>query len=132
MLVDDMLHNQCEARDILARHKDKTSLPDDNAILLAHHVDNVLAKNSLLANCADNKGHVLFNSALKHHDLWHMGQQATYLNPRNANTMPDGFVMGVMKYLADSCSHGSDAHRIHLNVVERYRWASHVDFKYGD
>ena len=125
MFVDDMLYNQCEAQDILAHHKNEMLLPEDDAILLAHHVDNVLVKYSLLANWADKEGHVLFNVAPKHHYLWHMGQQAKYLNPRKANTMLDETFMGVCKDLAKSCAHGSDANTIHLKCVEKYRWALH-------
>ena len=106
--------------------------PDADAILLARHVDKVLVKHSLLANWADTEGHLLFDVAPKHHVLWHMGQQARYLNPRESNTMLDETFMGVIKDLAKSCSHGSDAHRIHLNAVEKYRRALHLYFKYGD
>ena len=66
MLFDDMLHNQCEFEDILSHHKDHTLLPDDDAILLAHRVDSVLVKYSLLATWADKEGHTLFNAAPTH------------------------------------------------------------------
>ena len=56
MLENDMLYNQCEAQDSRAHHKDEKLLPDDDAILLAHHVDNVLVKYSLLANWAEKEG----------------------------------------------------------------------------
>ena len=46
MLVEDMLHNQCEVQDSLAHHKGNMVLPDVDAILLAQHVDNVLVKYS--------------------------------------------------------------------------------------
>ena len=46
MLVEDMLHKQCEVQYILAHHKGKMVLPDADAILLAQHVDNVLVKYS--------------------------------------------------------------------------------------
>ena len=61
-----------------------------------------------------------------------MGQQARYLNPRKSNTMLDETFMRVITDLAKSCSHGSDAHRIHLDVVEKYKWALRVRFKYGE
>ena len=107
-------------------------LPDADAILMAQHVDNVLVKQSLLANWADKEGHVLFNVVPKHHYLWHMGHQATYLNPRKVNAELDETFMGRITDLAKPHSHGSDARRIHLKFVEKYRWALHVDFKYGD
>ena len=50
MLVDDMLHNQWEAQHILAHDKDELLLLDDDAILLTHHVDNVLVTYSLFIN----------------------------------------------------------------------------------
>ena len=46
MPVDDMLHHHCEAQAMLAHHKDKRLLPNDDAILLAHQVDNALVKYS--------------------------------------------------------------------------------------
>ena len=95
MLVDDMLDNHCEAQDILAEHKVKMVLPNDDAMLLAQAVDNVFVKYSLLANWADKEGHVLFNVVPKHSDLWHMGQQATYLNPGKLNTFLDETFMGL-------------------------------------
>ena len=66
MLVEEMLHNQCEVHDMLARHKCNIVLPNADAILLAQHVDNVLVKYGLLANLADKEGHMLFNIAPKH------------------------------------------------------------------
>ena len=75
MLVDDMLHNQCEAQEILAHHKDKRLLPIDDTILLAHHEDNVLVEYSSLAYWADMEGCVLCNVAPKHHELWHNTKQ---------------------------------------------------------
>ena len=75
---------------------------------------------------------VLFNVAPKHKCLWHMGQQARYPNPRQSNTGLDETFMGVIKDFAKSCSHGSDPHKIHLNVVEAYRLALHLYLKYGD
>ena len=86
MIDGDMLHNQCKVQDLLAHHKGKVVLPDVDAMLLTQHVDNVLVKYSLLANWADKEGNLLFNVAPTHHYLWHMGQQATYLNPRKPNT----------------------------------------------
>ena len=125
MLVEDMLYNQCEVQDILAHHKGNMVLPNADAILLARHVDNVLVKYSLLDDWTDKEGLLLFNAAPKHNYLWHMGQQARYLNPRKSNTMLDYMFMGVIKDLANYCSHGSGAHIIHLNAVENYRWALH-------
>ena len=66
-LVDDMLHNQCEAQYILAEHEHKMVLPNDDAMLLAQAVDNVLVKYSLLANWADKEGHVLFDVVPKYY-----------------------------------------------------------------
>ena len=73
MLVEDMLHNQCEVQDSLAHHKGKMLLPDADAILSVQYVDNVLVKYRLLANWADEEGHALFNVAPERHYVWHMG-----------------------------------------------------------
>ena len=58
MLVEDMLHNQCEVQDLIAYHKGKMVLPDVDAILLAQHVGNVLVKYSVLAHWAGKEGSV--------------------------------------------------------------------------
>ena len=50
MLVEDMLHNQRDVQDILARHNGQLWMPDADATRLAQHVDNVLATYSSLAN----------------------------------------------------------------------------------
>ena len=89
-------------QDLLAWHNDKQLLPHDDAMLLAHHVDNVLVKYSLLTNWADKEGQVLINVVPKHNYLWHMGHPAQYLNPRKANTMLDETFMGVVKDLTTS------------------------------
>ena len=73
---------------------------------------------------------MLFDVAPKHHYVWQLGQQAKHHNPRKVNTMCDETVMGVINDMANSCSHGSDAHITHLNDVEKYRWALHVFVKH--
>ena len=128
MLVQVMLQNQCDVQQVLAHRKGKMVLPTADAILIAQHVDTVLVNYSLLANWADKAGHLLFNVAPKHYDLWHMGQQARYLNPKKSNIMLYESSMGVINDLAKSCSRGSDPHKIHLNCVEKHRWALHFDF----
>ena len=90
MFVDHMLHNQCEVQHMIAHHKDHMLLPDDDAIHLAHHVDNVLVKYSLLANWADKEGHVLFDVVPKHHDL------CTWANRQNMS-IPESWIPSLMK-----------------------------------
>ena len=95
--------------------------PNADAIRLAQRVDNILDKYSLHATWAGRECHLLCNVAPKHHYVWHMGQQARYLNPRKSNTMLDETFMGVIKDVARSCSR--------VNAVEKYMMGIAVVFQ---
>ena len=127
-----MLQAQCVLQDILSEHKDSMRLPADACSNLVKYTDIVLVCYSQLANWADFHGHRLFNIVPKHHYMWHMARQAKWLNPRKTNTMLDETFMGIVKDIVRACAHGNPCHKIHMSFLEKYRWALHFFFEYGD
>ena len=83
----------------------------------------------LACTCGRQWGPFAVQCCPERHYVCHMEQQARYLNPRTSNTMLDETFMGVINDVAKSCSHGSDPHKRHINVVKKYRWALHCLFK---
>lgn len=92
--VKDMLEGKCLMQDILSNNKEEMFLPTPDAQLSAKTISEVLIKCSLLASIADEGKLLLWNITPKFHYLFHLGQEARYLNPRKGCTFLDESWMG--------------------------------------
>ena len=87
---------------------------------------------SALANDSDAKAQNIWNTPTKLHYLHHLGEKALFLNPRYGNTMLEEPFMGVCKTLAKSCLNSTDDVTMPKMFMEKYRWALHFMYSYGD
>ena len=123
-----MLQHQCSAQSIL----DLAFMPEQAAVDFAHALDGVLLMWSHVANASDSRGEVIWNNPTKLHYLWHLGQKAMFLNPRRGNTMVEETYMGVCKTLAQSCLHSTDDVNMPKAFMDKYLWALHFMYVYGE
>ena len=107
-------------------------LPEQAALDFAQAIDKVLVMWSHVANDSDEKGLNIWNTVTKLHYLYHLGQKAMFLNPRKGNTMLEETYMGVCKTLAKSCLNSTDDHMMPKAFMEKYQWALHFMYVYGD
>ena len=87
---------------------------------------------SLVAKSSDARGEDVWNTQTALHYLYHLGQQAVYLNPRNGNTMIEEAYMGVCKTPATFCLSSTDDHHMPIALMDKYVWALHFTYVYGD
>ena len=87
---------------------------------------------SLVANDSDKEGLNIWNTPTKLHYLHHLGEKAMFLNPRRGNTMVEETYMGVCKTLAKSCLHSTDDVNMPKAFMDKYLWALHFMFVYGE
>ena len=87
---------------------------------------------SLVANDSVKKGLTVWNTPTKLHYLHHLGEKAMFLNPRRGNTMVDETYMGVCKTLAQSCLHSTDDVNMPKAFMDKYLWALHFMYVYGE
>ena len=130
--ISAMLNYQCDAQRILHDHKDMAFLPKQRAIEFAYAIDGVLHMWSLVARAAFDQGEIVWNMTTKLHYLYHLGQKAWFLNPRRGNCMVEETYMGVCKTLAKSCLNSTTDHNMPKMFMEKYYWALHFNYLYGD
>ena len=134
--VDDervarVLRLQVHMQDILSDHVSEAFLPDRAAKDFNQTVKRFLVEYSLLANAADEQGLLLFTVAPKHHHLWHLGERSLFMNPRRANCMLDEDYVGKIKEVVHSTVHGTEAHNVPENVLEKVLWGKYLLIKMG-
>ena len=122
----------CKLQGILSDHKAEPFLPVEEAKKFRTCVNKFLQDYVKLANAADDSHKVLFAVVPKHHMLFHLGLRSMFLNPRRGNTMLDEDFVGKMKDLVQSCAHGTESHLNPQKVMEKYGWAKHIMWLYGD
>ena len=127
-----MLQHQVIAQQILYEHSEAIILPEQAALDFAQAIDKVLVMWSNVANDSDEKGLNIWNTVTKFQHLYHLGQKAMFLNPRKGNTMLEETYMGVCKTLAKSCLNSTDDHMMPKAFMEKYQWALHFMYVYGD
>ena len=127
-----MLEHQLIAQRVLHDYKDQTFLPVQSANDFAQAIAGVHHMWSLVANDSDKKGLNIWNTPTKLHYLHHLGEKAMFLNPRRGNTMVEETYMGVCKTLAKSCLHSTDDVNMPKAFMEKYLWALHFMYVYGD
>ena len=87
---------------------------------------------TLVANDSDTKGLNIWNTPTKLHYFHHLGEKAMFLNPRKGNTMLEETYMGVCQTLAKSCLHSTDDVNMPKAFMDKYLWALHFMFVYGE
>ena len=130
--ISRMLEHQLLAQRILHDCKDPTFLPLQSAIDFAQTIGEILLMWSLVANDSDTQGLNIWNTPTKLHYLHHLGEKAMFLNPRKGNTMLEETYMGVCKTLAKSCMHSTDDVNMPKAFMDKYLWALHFMFVYGE
>ena len=130
--ITAMLEHELSAQRILHEHKDMVFLPEQTAMEFAQAIDGVLVRWSFVANASDSVGENIWNTPTKLHYLYHLGQNAMFLNPRKGNTMLEETYMGVCKTLAKSCLNSTDDHNMPKFFMEKYHWALHFTYLYGE
>ena len=130
--ISKMLEHQLIAQRILHDFKDQTFLPVQSAIDFQQAIAGVHHMWSLVANHTDKKGMNVWNTPTKLHYLHHLGEKAMFLNPRRGNTMVEETYMGVCKTLAQSCLHSTDDVNMPNVFMEKYLWALHFMYVYGE
>ena len=98
----------------------------------ANAIEEVRVMWSLVANHTDRKGWNIWSTPTKLHYLHHLGEKAMLLNPRGGNTMVEETYMGVCKTLAKSCLHSTDDVNMPKAFMDKYLWALHFMFVYGE
>lgn len=127
-----MLEQHLIAQQILHDHRDPTFLSVQAAVDFATAIGEVLLMWSVVANHTDKKGLNIWNTPTKLHYLHHLGEKAKFLNPRKGNTMVEETFMGVAKLIAKSCTNGTDDLNMPKAFMDKYRWALHFMYTYGD
>ena len=130
--ITRMLDHQLIAQQVLHDHRDPKVLPVQAAVNFANAIGEVFVMWSLAANDTDLKGLNIWNTPTKLHDLHHLGEKAMFLNPRKGNTMVEETSMGVAKTIAKSCLHDTDDLHMPNALVDKYLWAVHLMYAYGD
>ena len=123
--ISEALEYQLKIQQILSDHKKEMLLPEDVVKELRLAIDKLLVSYQRLAAAATSEGLVIFNFPTKWHWLWHLGERASYLNPRRAATMLNEDFVGKMKDLTHSCAAGTELHQIAMKGCEKYRWGFH-------
>ena len=127
-----MLEHQFVAQGILHDHRDEPFLPVQSAKDFQQAIAGVHHMWSLAANDSDKKGLNIWNTPTKLHYLQHLGEKAMFLNPRRGNTMVEETYMGVCKTLAQSCLHSTDDVLVPKAFMDKYLWALHFMYVYGE
>ena len=131
-MITCMLDHQLKAQQILHDHKDPVLLPLQAATDVAQAIKEILLLWSLVANDSDEKGWNIWNTPTKLHYLHHLGGKVMFLNPRHGNTMLEETFMGVCKTLSKPCLNSTDDVMMPKAFMEKYRWALHFMYVYGD
>ena len=130
-LVQSCLLHLCRAQNTLHDYTSEPFLPLPIAREFKTNITKLLQNYSLLANSADRQGLVLFAMVPKHHYVYHLGDRASYLNPRRGNTMVDEDHVGKIKEVVASCAHGTESHHVPTKFMEKYQWGKHMEYHYG-
>ena len=130
--ISRMLQHQLVAQRILHDYKDPTFLPVQAALDFAEAIGGIHHMWSLVANDSDSTGVHIWNTPTKLHYLHHLGEKAMFLNPRKGNTMVEETYMGVCKTLAQSCLHSTDDVNMPKAFMDKYLWALHFMYVYGE
>ena len=117
---------------ILHKHKDFVFLQEPAARHFTKELDRNLLKWSLVAHASCQRGDNIWNTPTELHYLWHLGQKAIFLNPRNCNTMFAETYMGVCKTHAKSCLNSANDLLMPKAFMEKNNWALHLIYCYGD
>ena len=103
-----------------------------SAIDFAHAIREIHLMWSVVANDSDSKGLNIWSIPTKLHYLHHLGEKAMFLHPRKGNTMLEETYMGECKTLAKSCVHSTDNINMPKAFMDKYLWALHFMFVYGE
>eukprot|EP00811_Abedinium_folium_P013306 NODE_22368_length_711_cov_5.128425.p4 GENE.NODE_22368_length_711_cov_5.128425~~NODE_22368_length_711_cov_5.128425.p4 ORF type:complete len:80 (-),score=5.36 NODE_22368_length_711_cov_5.128425:190-429(-) len=74
---------------------------------------------------------MLWTLALIFHWIWHLSRRTMMLNPLRGNCLVDEDLVGDVKTLVQSSTHGTKAHHIPTSVMERYCSGLHFNHMYG-
>ena len=102
------------------------------AVNVANAISEVLVMWFLVANHTGQKGWDIWSTPTKLHYLHPLGEKAMFLNPRKGNTMVEETFMGVAKTIAKSCTNATDDLSMPKAFMDKYLWALHFMYTYGD
>ena len=106
-------------------------LPVPVALEFKQRIQSFLKTYTQLAAQADAQGDVLWSEPSKFHWLWHLGDRALYMNPRTGSTLLDEDLVGKIKFIVQSCAHGTPGHLVPSKVMVKIQWLMHCILLYG-
>jgi hypothetical protein len=93
---------------------------------LATHVETLLLQYNALSNHASAAGVYRWNITLKHHVLWHWGQQARVLHPCRSACYIDEHFCGVVATICKSSTAGKRIARVGETVLFKWQTGVHL------
>ena len=108
--------------EVLENNKDKYALPRIEAEAFRRAAYGFAQVTTSLGRHFHENGDLLFHYTIKYHYLCHLGDMASFINPRLAWCYSGEDFMRISRTLVQSAAHGTARHLVAHKVVEKYSY----------
>ena len=121
-----MLRSLCRFYDLI--EKCPTVPSRDEGLAIKESLTDFLNYYQWMADWAASNLHMLYGLTQKFHNVFHLAEQAQFLNPRNFWVYSQEDFIGRISVLAHSCTPGTSSSKVSTDVAEKLVVAMHFEY----